>query len=266
MFFREISSLQIDIPLLIRDLAGVGFSFAEKSEQNGTSEKESASSIDLDEKGPNEIVKTCKSLIDSLAQIMFDECKRKYDQIHSISYKSTKFDADFRARDAIYKIGQAISLIKNIPDMSDLQKQQLQQLREMERAAQNQQNGSIAANHHHHQQDEKWMLHNACKTGNLDEISKILDTVSSSNDFDIDCPDLNGATPLLLCLSNGNVAGAKLLVKKNANPKKIDNLMETYLHKACLAGWALEAVTFLIEQGVPVDAQVCDGDGGVMKS
>lgn len=87
------------------------------------------------------------------------------------------------------------------------------------------------------------ILHLAAKSGREDVFALL------SKDDDIDIPDKDGRTPLMLAAMSGRLAMFKRLASKGANPRHLDKVPQTPLAYACKAGH-LQIVQQLVATGV----------------
>lgn len=79
------------------------------------------------------------------------------------------------------------------------------------------------------------------------KIPELHHAVSVPN-FEIDCRDENGNTPLIVASQNGHAAVARLLIEKGANPSACNNKGNSSLHYSITYGFE-EVKTLLISQG-----------------
>jgi len=106
-------------------------------------------------------------------------------------------------------------------------------------------------------------LFDAVKSNNLELTRMLLDGVSESaketnNNYDINCEDPNGMTPLIEATLIGNIDLVKLLLRHGARAQPLPGFLHTPLRAACLTA-NLDLIRLLLDEGADPNAQ---SDGG----
>ncbi len=106
-------------------------------------------------------------------------------------------------------------------------------------------------------------LFDAVKSNNFELTRMLLDGVSESaketnNNYDINCEDPQGMTPLIEATLIGNTDLVKLLLSHGARAQPLPGFLHTPLRAACLTA-NLELIRLLLDEGADPNAQ---SDGG----
>ena len=106
-------------------------------------------------------------------------------------------------------------------------------------------------------------LFDAVKSNNFELTRMLLEGVSTTsketnNNYDINCEDEHGLTPLIEATLLGNVDLVKLLLSHGARAQPLPGFLHTPLRAACLTA-SLDLIHLLLEEGADPNAQ---SDGG----
>ena len=106
-------------------------------------------------------------------------------------------------------------------------------------------------------------LFDAVKTNNIELTRLLLDGVSktakeTNNNYDINCEDPQGMTPLIEATLVGNVDLVKLLLSHGARAQPLPGFLHTPLRAACLTA-NLDLIRLLLDEGADPNAR---SDGG----
>ncbi|CAL4123137.1 unnamed protein product [Meganyctiphanes norvegica] len=97
-------------------------------------------------------------------------------------------------------------------------------------------------------------LHSAAIHGNLEEAVRVLD----SGRVDVDAPDRDGTTPLILAAANGHVEVMQELLEQGADPNATRNTGTGALFFAAQCGF-LDVVMLLLDNGAQINKASKDG-------
>mmetsp|Transcript_31268 Transcript_31268/g.54312 ORF Transcript_31268/g.54312 Transcript_31268/m.54312 type:complete len:151 (-) Transcript_31268:899-1351(-) len=99
------------------------------------------------------------------------------------------------------------------------------------------------------------LIHKACRTGSLDSVRSVLDSQPSL----LDTVDTElGWTPLYRAVMCGHVMIVKELLRRGADPNRLNKYGEAPLHQA--VNVSEDVVTALLDSGAQIDIRQFDGE------
>lgn len=98
----------------------------------------------------------------------------------------------------------------------------------------------------------EYCINDSIECGNINVFNLILDIA------DINCIDVNGSTPLMLCCRKGKLDFIKLCIEKGADINRKDYFGSTAIFLAAMIG-SNECVSYLCDQGA--DVSICNLEG-----